>query len=638
MLQGGPGLGAMMRGQPGGWRERAVDRPVGPAWPLVRRLGGVVAEQRGRLAVALGTIVLASALQMLPLWATKEIVDQAIPLGDRASLIWLGLGLAIVQAVRYGLNYLNRMAINLTATTLVYRMAQRLFEHVQRLSLGFYERTGTGDIISRATSDVGVLQQSLTGGVVSAILGVLSMVAYGTVMVVLDWRLALTVFATVPLLLGTSLIFARILRERYRRVQEGMAGVNAVLAENITGVRVSKAFAREDGQRRRFTEQNRENLNANMSTAAIQSVSTPVIQVIGVLGTGLVLLYGTSRMIEGSLTLGTLVAFVTYLAQFYLPVEELLRINTIFQQALAAAERIFGFLDEQPEVLERAGARRLDSVAGAIAFEGVTFGYQPGRPVLEEITLAAHPGEIVALVGATGSGKTSLVNLIPRFYDPWQGRVTLDGHDLRDLELASLRSRIAVVLQETFLFAGTVRANIAYGRLEASAAEIEAAAREAHADEFIQRLAKGYEAPVGEGGVMLSRGQRQRIALARAILRNPRILILDEATSDVDTETEVLIQRALDRVMRGRTVFVIAHRLSTIRHADRIVVLDHGRIVETGRHDELMVRGGAYRRLIEAQFGAPGDPSTITTLPPFATGVSEIQKPITSPRWVNEGA
>jgi subfamily B ATP-binding cassette protein MsbA len=601
---GGLGFGAMMRGQPaGGWRLREADRPTGPAWPILKRLLGLVAEYRGRLLVAVCTVVAAALLQMVPPWATQEIVNHVIPSGDIRLLVVAAVGLIALHGIRYALNYLNRMAINITSTTLVYRLAQRLFEHVQRLSLGFYERTGTGEIISRATSDVGVLQQSLTGGVVGAILGVLSMVAYGVVMVMMDWRMALVVFTTVPLLIGASVFFSRLLRERYRRVQEEMAGVNAVLAENITGVRVAKAFARESEQMTRFTNQNRQNLDANMSTATVQSVSTPLIQMIGTIGMAAVLLYGTARVIDGSLSVGTLVAFVAYLTQFYAPVEELLRINTVFQQALASAERIFAFIDERPQVEEAGAPVALDTVRGEVRYEGVTFGYQPGVAVLHDISLTASPGQVVALVGETGSGKTSLVNLIPRFYDPWEGRVTIDGHDVRDLALGSLRAHIAVVLQETYLFAGSVRDNIAYGKLDATAAEIEAAAREAHAHEFIERLPGGYGAAVGEGGVMLSRGQRQRIALARAILRDPRILILDEATSDVDTETEVVIQAALERVMRGRTVFVIAHRLSTIRQADVIAVLDHGRIVERGRHAALLAKSdGHYRRLIQAQF------------------------------------
>ncbi|MGH2366611.1 MAG: ABC transporter ATP-binding protein, partial [Chloroflexota bacterium] len=302
------------------------------------------------------------------------------------------------------------------------------------------------------------------------------------------------------------------------------------------------------------------------------------------------------------LTVGTLVAFVSYLIQFYQPVEDLFRVNNTIQQALSAAERIFEFIDEQPDVTERPGTLTLERVAGEIALEDVTFAYEPGKPVLQDIALFAAPGQITALVGQTGAGKTTLVNLIPRFYDPDRGRVTLDGYDLRDLSLRSIRRHTAVVIQETFLFGATVADNIRYGNLEASLEEVVDAAKQAHAHEFIEHLADGYDSWCGEGGVLLSRGQRQRIALARAILKDPRILILDEATSDVDTETEVLIQRALENVMQGRTTFVIAHRLSTVRHADQIIVLDHGRIVERGSHHELLAAGGAYADLYHAQF------------------------------------
>jgi ABC-type multidrug transport system fused ATPase/permease subunit len=327
---------------------------------------------------------------------------------------------------------------------------------------------------------------------------------------------------------------------------------------------------------------------------------------ISALGMALVLGVGTWQILNGGLTVGTLVAFVSYLIQFYQPVEDLIRVNNTLQQALAAAERIFEFIDEQPEVKERPDALVLGRVQGAVRFEGVTFAYEPGKPVLHTVSLAARPGQIVALVGHTGSGKTTMVNLIPRFYDPDAGRITVDGHDLCDVTLDSLRDQIAVVIQETFLFGATIRDNIRYGRLEATDAEIEAAAKQAYAHEFISQLADGYDSWAGEGGVLLSRGQRQRIALARAILKDPRVLILDEATSDVDTETEVLIQRALEQVMQGRTTFVIAHRLSTIRHADQIIVLDHGRVVERGTHAELLDPqgrgGGHYRDLYDAQF------------------------------------
>jgi subfamily B ATP-binding cassette protein MsbA len=339
-----------------------------------------------------------------------------------------------------------------------------------------------------------------------------------------------------------------------------------------------------------------------MSTASVQAVATPAIQMITALGIAVVVMVGAWQILNGQLTVGALVAFVSYLVQFYQPVEELIRVNNTAQQALSASERIFEFLDEQPDVSERPGAHELERVEGAVRLEGVSFAYLPGKPVLHDISLVAAPGEIVALVGHTGSGKTTLVNLIPRFYDPDEGRVTLDGWDLRDVTLRSLRRQTAVVIQETFLFGATIGDNIRYGRLDASDEQIVAAAKQAHAHEFIAQLVAGFSAWVGEGGLLLSRGQRQRIALARAILKDPRILILDEATSDVDTETEVLIQQALETVMRGRTTFVIAHRLSTVRHADQLIVLDHGRIVEQGTHESLLAAGGHYRGLYQAQF------------------------------------
>ena len=428
------------------------------------------------------------------------------------------------------------------------------------------------------------------------------MVAYGTIMVVMDWRLALVVFATVPLLLVASVVFSRMLRDRYRRVQEEIAGVNAVLAENITGVRVSKAFAREGEQLTRFTNQNSRNLDANMSTAAVQSVSTPLIQMIGTLGTAAVLLYGTRLTIEGTLTIGTLVAFVTYLAQFYAPVEELLRINTIFQQALASAERIFDFIDEKPQVSERPGALDLAEARGEVRLEHVTFGYQPGVPVLHDITLTALPGQIVALVGETGSGKTSLVNLLPRFYDPWEGRVLLDGHDLRDLTVKSCGSISQSCCRRPSCSpaaCATISLTADWGRPRRRSRQRRARRTPTSSSSDCRAATARRSARAAS---MLSRGQRQRIALARAILRDPRILILDEATSDVDTETEVVIQKALERVMQGRTVFVIAHRLSTVRQADLIVVLDRGRIVEQGRHADLLTR---QRRSLSATHPGP---------------------------------
>jgi ABC-type multidrug transport system fused ATPase/permease subunit len=577
---------------------------------ILRRLGEVIAAQKRHVLIATVTIILSSALQMVPPAATRYVIDELIPTANIRVIIAVAIAMIMLYLARYGLLYVSRYAVALASQQLVYELAQRLFENVERLSLRFYERNGTGDIISRATSDVGVIQQALTGGTVNGIVGIVNMVAYAIIMLVLDWKLALLVFSTLPMMGVASYVTSEMLRERYMTVRRTMSSVNGVLAENITGVRVAKAFAQEGASTERFQSRNRENLDANMSTASVQAISTPVIQTISALGMVLVMWFGAEWTMSGAMSLGTLVAFASYIVAFYQPVADLIQVNNTLQQALAAAERIFQFLDEKPEVVEKPGAIDLIEPRGHVRYEHVWFAYEKDKPVLQDICIDARPGQIIALVGHTGSGKTTTINLLPRFYDPNAGRILIDGHDIRDLTIKSLRENIAVVLQETFLFAGTIRDNIAYGRLGASEDEIVAAAKEAYAHDFIMRLPGGYSWQVGEGGAMLSRGQRQRISLARAILRDPRILILDEATSDVDTETEMYIQRALDRVMRGRTVFVIAHRLSTIRNADQILVLDHGRIVERGTHEELLARGGHYRELYEIQFADMAAPVT----------------------------
>lgn len=597
---GGGGMGSMMGGRMSMNREKP-QFTVSP-WITARRLGGYLAEYKRYLIAALVCVVLTSGLQMLMPLAFKHVIDVVIPNGEGMLLLWIGVGLTLMQLVRYGLSYGERYFILLVAQQLVYKMARDLFEHTQQLSLRFFEKWGTGEIISRTTADIQVMQQAVNGGTVRAMVSILNMVAFSIIMILLSWQLTLLVFLTVPLLLVATLVSAEKLRVGYMRVQEKAADVNNVLQENISGVRVSKAFAQEGTQRRRFHTENKGNLQANLSTAGVQAIATPAIQMISALGMAIVLGVGTWQILNGGLTVGTLVAFVSYLIQFYQPVEDLIRVNNTVQHALSSAERIFEFVDEKPDVTDKPGVEQLARVEGRVTFDDVTFAYETGKPVLHGVSLEAEAGQIVALVGHTGSGKTTMVNLIPRFYDPNGGRLTIDGRDLRDVSLTSLRDQIAVVIQETFLFGATIRDNIRYGRLEATDEEVELAARQANADEFIAQLPDGYESWTGEGGVLLSRGQRQRIALARAILKNPRILILDEATSDVDTETEVLIQRALENVMQGRTTFVIAHRLSTIRNANQIVVLDHGRVMERGTHNELLAKGGYYNDLYQAQF------------------------------------
>jgi ABC-type multidrug transport system fused ATPase/permease subunit len=607
------------------WAQEKSDlsRPLGE---LLGRLGQILAADTKYSFYAIAAMVASSALQMIAPLATKYVIDDLIPTANVRLIVALAIGLVLLYLVRYGMLFIGRWGTAMAAQHLVYELAQRLFENVERLSLRFYERNGTGDIISRASSDVSVIQQALNGGMVTGVVGLINMVAYGVIMAFLDWRLALLVYATLPLMFLASYITSEILRHRYLVVRESMSRVNGVLAENITGVRVAKAFAQEVASTGRFERRNREQFDANMATASVQAISTPIIQLISALGMVLVMWFGAERVMANTISLGTLVAFAAYIVSFYQPVADLIQINNTIQQAFAAADRIFQFLDERPEVVEKPNALELGTVEGHVVYDHVWFEYEAGKPVLQDVCIDARPGQIIALVGHTGSGKTTTINLLPRFYDPNGGRILIDGQDIRDVTVGSLRRNIAVVLQETFLFSGTIKDNIAYGRLGASDEEIIAAAREAHCEEFVERLPGGYNWQVGEGGAMLSRGQRQRISLARAILRDPRILVLDEATSDVDTETEVLIQRALDRVMRGRTVFVIAHRLSTIRNADQILVMNHGVIVERGNHEELLAQGGYYRSLYEIQFAnAPQPLAAVTPVTTATNGHQLVQ-------------
>jgi subfamily B ATP-binding cassette protein MsbA len=599
----------MSRWSGGGYGGRsATAEPVdlrGKVGPTLGRLYQYAKPFYGQWLTAAATLILVSGLQLAPPWITKKVIDQAIPQHDVTMLLWAAGALVGLHLIRGAATFANRYIVTWVGQQVLYLIGSDLFRHVQRLSLRFYEKREAGEIMSRLTNDINVLQQTVYNSSVSSIVGVLNLAVYLVILMTLNWRLTLLIVCTAPAMVVASAFTATILRPRYRNVQEKVAAINSVLQENISGMRVNKAFAREEVATRKFEDRNRESMEAALRTRMVQSISGPTVQLIQTYSTCLILWYGGSLIFRDQLTVGSLVAFLSYATAFYQPVNDLIQVNNLIQQALAAADRIFQFLDEVPDIVDRPGAVELPPARGHVRLEGVKFEYSPGEPVLHGVDVEALPGEMVALVGHTGSGKTTIANLIPRFYDPIAGRILVDGHDVRDVTSASLRANIAIVLQETYLFNTSLRENILYGRLDATEAEILEAARLANAHDFILELPEGYDTVVNSGGARLSRGQRQRIALARALLKDPRILILDEATSDVDTETELLIQQALERVMQGRTSFVIAHRLSTIQSAARIVVLDHGRVLQQGTHDELLAAGGAYRELYEIQFATP---------------------------------
>ncbi len=467
--------------------------------------------------------------------------------------------------------------------------------------MGFYDKRHVGRIMSRVTNDVETLNEFLTSGVEVAIGDIFILVGIVTVMLFMNAWLALMSFMVIPILLIVTMLLGKRVREAYRLTRKKISGVTANLAESISGMRVVQSFSREMANAQQFDRVNVENFQANIQAARTSALFFPVVDVIGSLGTCLVLWFGGTSVMNGSLTLGVLVAFMAYVTRFFIPIREISMLYNNVQSALAATERITEILDARSEVEEAKDAVELQRIKGEIKFNNVSFGYEPDTFVLKDITLEIRENERIALVGPTGAGKTSLASLAARFYDPQKGSITVDGYDLRKFSLKSLRSQMGIVLQDPFLFTGSIRENIAYGRPDASEQEIVEAAKTVGAHDFVMNFEQGYDTNVGERGVRLSMGQRQLISFARALLADPRILILDEATSSVDAYTELLIQNAMKKLLEHRTTIIIAHRLSTVRSADKIVVIDDGKIVDTGTHEELMRHKGLYRKLYEMQ-------------------------------------
>ena len=542
-----------------------------------------------------------ACLELVPPLLQREIIDEVI---TTRNLSYLGIIITVLIGA-YALNQLVQIGDNYVRHSLgekfIFDFRVRLYAYLQKMSLSFFERTSTGELMSRVTNDLSALESFVTHGSALTVVDCMRLIGGATILFVLDWRLAALVMIPVPILALAFRHYNTKIRPVYRQVRARLGNINAKLQDNLSGIRVIQAFAREDIEYKRFSKESERYYRARVKGIRYWSIFFPAIRFFGAMGTVIVLGVGSIMVVKDQMSLGTLVAFIAYIASIYDPINRLTEVDNIFQEAIAAGERIFELLDETMEVKDAPDAIGLPVIQGEMVFDQVHFKYGSGDPVLHSVSFTMAPGEVVTLVGPSGAGKTSIANLICRFYDPVKGHVSIDGYNLRSIKLTSLRRQVAVVLQDSFLFNNTVAENLHYGQPDATKHELIAAARAANAHDFIMQLPDGYDTEVGERGVKLSGGQKQRLALARAILADPRILILDEATSSVDAEAEYLIQQALERVLKGRTALVIAHRLSTIRNADKIIVLDRGRIAEVGNHAELMQRGGLYNQLYQRQ-------------------------------------
>jgi ABC-type multidrug transport system fused ATPase/permease subunit len=569
-------------------------------WRKLRGLLELLRPYRSRVVAMFLALALATGASLAPAPLAKLAIDQGISRHDTTTLDLVVAAFLLSALLLWAASSLQTYLVGWVGQRALQDLRVRVFGHLQTLSIGFHSRRRAGVLVSRLTNDVQALDQLVSDGVVTLFQSTLTLIGTVAILVWLDLRLALVTFLVLPLLLAASLAYRIASTEAYRVTREKIAWITSYLQETLSGVRVVRAFGQEPRHRRRFAQLNDDNRSANMRTVRLNAAYFPSVELMSALATVGILVYGGYQAIAGDVTIGVLVAFVAALNNFFDPIQQLSQLYTTYQSGMAALDKIFELLDESPDVVDRRGALTLPRLEGRLDFEHVSFCYGEGEETvwaLRDVDLYVPAGQTVALVGATGAGKSTLAKLVARFYDPTEGRVLVDGHDLRDVRAGSLRSQLGVVPQEGFLFSGTIRENIAFGRPDATDQEIAAAARALGADEFVAGLEGGYDAEVGERGSQLSAGQRQLVAFARALIADPRILILDEATSNVDIHTEARVEAALRRLLAGRTAIVIAHRLSTIRRAGRIVVLDHGRVIEQGTHEELLEAAGAYSRL-----------------------------------------
>ena len=607
-MSGGPNIGNIGRLFVSLWR---LIRGEDQRGRKVRWLIAQLRPYRARVALMFLGLALATAAGLAPPYLAGKAIDSGIETGDVGALEWIVAAFVVIALLYAAASYLQTYMVGWVGTRVLQDLRQRVFVHIQSMSIGFFTRRSPGVLISRMTNDIEALNQLVTTGVVTMFSSTLTLVGVVVILLLLDVKLALVTFLTFPLLMVASLVFRIVSAGTYKATRERIAAITAYLQESLSGVRVVRSFGQEPRHLEEMTALNEANRAVNMKTVYLNASYFPAVEMLSAIGTAVILLYGGSQAIDGAIQIGVIVAFVGYLNTFFEPIQQLSQLYTTYQQGMAALDKIFDLLDTAPDMVDAPGAIDPGTLRGEIELEGVWFSYgeegESGEDTwaLRDVDLHVPPGQTLALVGATGAGKSTFAKLVARFYDPQEGTVRVDGHDLRGVQQRALRRQLGIVPQEGFLFSGSVRENVAFGRPEASAEEIDAAIAAVGATEFVAALPDGLETQVGERGIQLSAGQRQLVAFARALLAEPRILILDEATSNVDVRTEKTIERGLERLLHGRTAIVIAHRLSTIRRAGKIVVLEGGKIAEQGTHDDLIAAGGPYAKL----YGAWSDSS-----------------------------